>query len=73
MLLIMNTYISVNFQQHYNVATIIRMFLLTLLPGVQTKLPVSLQCSHNHARLHFNQLTFVCIVYHNFCVSVLVV
>jgi hypothetical protein len=85
MLLIMNAYISVNFQQHYNVATIIYKFLLALLSGVQTKLPaldtllklsavqtkfpVSLQCFHNHAHLHFNQLTDVCIIYHNFCVS----
>jgi hypothetical protein len=85
MLLIMNAYISVNFQQHYNVATIIHTFLLTLLSGVQTKLPVldmllklsvvqtkfpvSLQCFHNHACLHFNQLTDVCIIYHNSRVS----
>jgi len=87
MLLIMNAHISVSSQQHYNVATTIHTFVLTLLSGVQTKLPVSdmllklsveqtkfpvsLHCFHNHTRLHFNQLTDVCIVYHNFCVSLL--
>jgi len=87
MLLIMNAYISFNFQQHYNVATTIHTFVLTLLPGVQTKLPVldillklsvvqakfpvSLHYFHNHTRLHFNQLTDVCTIYQNSCVSVL--
>jgi hypothetical protein len=40
MLLIMNSYISVNFQQHYNVAKIIHTLPLTLMSGMQTKLPV---------------------------------
>jgi len=72
---------------NYKVATTIHTFLLTLLSGVQTKLPVldmllklsvaqtkspvSLHCFHNHTRLHFNQLTDVCIVYQNSCDSVL--
>jgi len=43
--------------------------MLLKLSAVQTKFPVSLQCLHNHAHLHFNQLTEVCIIYHNSCVS----
>lgn len=81
----MNAYISVNFQQHNNVATTIHTFILTLsgvqtklpvldmllkLSVVQTKFPVSLHCFHNHTRLHISQLTDVCIVYQNSCDSI---